>query len=480
MEHEAAMRERDLALAMHETFMASGSEDGLSPRLQQQQSSEMIYSPRGATRLWGEQRSMVAARELNEAFLRTLRKTEFGHHERGAARLNHGSFGSCPKSVLAAQAEFAQTWLKQPDAFYFGGVEAALLQARRAVAEHVNCPVHELVLIDNATTSATIVAMDVMWALAEGRYAKGDTILMLNFAYKAVSNAFHAYGVRAGAQLLIVEIPFPITSASEALATLEEALKKAKAEDRVIRLAVLDHIVSMPSIILPVKEMVALCRSYGIEQVFVDGAQAIGQVEVNVQDMDADYYTSNLNKWLFAPTTASLFHCKAKHLSRLHHPIISHNYGKGLVEECNWVGTRDYSALLAVPACFQFMNSVPGGLKAIRAYNHDRVVAMGKMLADAWGTHCGVPADMMGSMVTVGLPPALQISSANEVHDLRTCLRQESSIEIHGFVPPKREVSQAVTAYLRISHQLYNTYDDYLRLRDAINTLVAKATKDRK
>ncbi|KAG6551095.1 hypothetical protein Mapa_007330 [Marchantia paleacea] len=474
MEQDAAIRERDLALAMHETFMASGSEDGLSPRLQ---NSEMRDSPRGVSRLWGEQRSPVA-KELNKAFLKNLRKTEFGHHERGAARLNHGSFGSCPKSVLGAQAEFSQTWLKQPDAFYFGGVEAAMLEARRAVAEHVNCPVQELVLIDNATTSATIVAMDIMWAFAEGRYQKGDTILMLNFAYKAVSKAFHAYGVRAGAQLLIVEIPFPITSPSEVLAALDGVLKKAKAEDRVIRLAVIDHIVSMPSIILPVKDMVALCRSYGIEQVFVDGAQAIGQVEINVQEIDADYYTSNLNKWLFAPTTASLFHCKAKHLSRLHHPIISHNYGQGLVEECNWVGTRDYSALLAVPACFQFMNSVPGGLKAIRAYNHDRVVAMGKMLAEAWGTHCGVPADMMGSMVTVGLPPALQISSPHEVHDLRTCLRQEFSIEIHGFAPPKKQDAKAITAYLRISHQLYNTLDEYLSLRDAINTLVTKATKE--
>ncbi|KAL2620663.1 hypothetical protein R1flu_000868 [Riccia fluitans] len=475
---DAAIRERDLALAMHETFMASGSEDAISPRLQNFEGRDN-YSPRSWKFLDDLRSPRSKSKELNEAYLMNLRLTEFSHHERGAARLNHGSFGTCPKSVLAVQAEWAQRWLKQPDAFYFNGLEAGLLEARRAVSEHVNCPVEELVLVDNATVSASIVAMDVMWALAEGRYQKGDVILMLNFAYKAVANAFQAYGVRAGAQPLVVEIPFPIRSPSEALAALEKVLQKSKSEEKVIRLAVLDHIVSMPSIILPVKKMVAMCRRYGVEQVFVDGAQSIGQVDINVQDIDADYYTSNLNKWLFAPTTASLFHCKAKHIPRLHHPITSHNYGKGLVEECNWVGTRDYSSLLAVPACFQFVDRVPGGLKAINAYNHDRIMAVGQMLAEAWGTHCGVASEMVGSMVMVGLPPALQISSSQELHSLRTRLRQEFSVEVYGFVPKRSQDHEGFSAYLRVSHQLYNTWDEYLRLRDAVNLLVAEISKRR-
>ncbi|KAL3681300.1 hypothetical protein R1sor_024256 [Riccia sorocarpa] len=470
VERDAATRERDLALAMYETFLASGSEDSISPRFQSREARDC--SPQGLKSL-KDNRSSSSSKELNEACLLNLRLTEFSHHERGAARLNHGSFGSCPKSVLAVQEEWTQRWLKQPDEFYFDGLEVGLLEARKAVAEHVNCPVEELVLVDNATVSSSIVAMDVMWALAEGRYKKGDMILMLNFAYRAVANAFQAYGVRAGAQLLIVDIPFPVRSPVEVLAALEKVLQKAKSEEKVIRLAVLDHIVSMPSIILPVKEMVAMCRRYGIEQVFVDGAQAIGQVDINVKDIDADYYTSNLNKWLFAPTTASLFHSKAKHLARLHHPITSHNYGKGLVDECSWVGTRDYSPLLAVPACFKFIDRVPGGLKAIKAYNHDRIVAVGQMLADAWATHCGVAPEMMGTMVMVGLPPALHISSSQELQSLRIRLRQEFSIEVYGFVP-KTTPDEGFSAYLRVSHQLYNTWDDYLRLRDAINLLVAE------
>ena len=36
----------------------------------------------------------------------------------------------------------------------------------------------------------------------------------------------------------------------------------------------------------------------------------------------------------------------------------SHNYGKGLAKECAWVGTRDYSAFLAVPEALKFVEEV--------------------------------------------------------------------------------------------------------------------------
>ncbi|KAL2634589.1 hypothetical protein R1flu_006068 [Riccia fluitans] len=122
----------------------------------------------------------------------------------------------------------------------------------------------------------------------------------------------------------------------------------------------------MPSILLPVKEMVSLCRSHGVEQVLVDGAKALGNVEVDVQEINADFYTSNCHKWFFIPPVA-FFHCKSQHLDRLHHPLVSTTHGEGLAAECAWVGTRDYSAQLAVPAAAEFIQKETGGLEALGA-----------------------------------------------------------------------------------------------------------------
>ena len=208
-------------------------------------------------------------------------------------------------------------------------------------------------------------------------------------------------------------MPFPVISKEEILHTFEEFLQKEKANHPActIRLAILDHITSMPSIILPVRELVGLCRTNGVEQVFVDGAHAIGSVDINVHDIDADYYMANVHKWLFAPPVVAFFHTKAHHLPRLHHPVVSHNYGTGLLNETYWVGTRDYSALLSVPTAIQFIKDFFGDLEAYRKDNHDKVVEMGEMLARSWETSLGAPPDLFASMAMVGLPPGLNIHS---------------------------------------------------------------------
>lgn len=131
---------------------------------------------------------------------------QFAHHKPGVARLNNGSFGSCPQSVLAAQAAWSHLWLTQPDEFYFGPLEEGLHAARAAIAHLIHAPVEEVVLVENVTAAASLVALDVMWAFVEGRYNKGDSILMLNFTYESVKKAFkvNAYTTPMNALILCI------------------------------------------------------------------------------------------------------------------------------------------------------------------------------------------------------------------------------------------------------------------------------------
>jgi len=50
-----------------------------------------------------------------------------------------------------------------------------------------------------------------------------------------------------------------------------------------------DYISSRPSILLPVKELISVCRRYNV-MVFVDGAHTPGQIELNLEDLGADFY----------------------------------------------------------------------------------------------------------------------------------------------------------------------------------------------
>ncbi|KAK9136542.1 hypothetical protein Sjap_007136 [Stephania japonica] len=406
-------------------------------------------------------------------------REEFSHHDPRSARINNGSFGSCPRSVLSAQTDWRLRFLRQPDDFYFNHLQRGILQSRKLIRDLINADdVEEVSIVDNATTATAIVLQQIGWAYTEGRFQKGDSTVMLHYAYGAVKKSIQAYVSRAGGQVIEVHLPFPVKSNEEIVVEFRKALEKGKSNGGKVRLAVIDHITSMPSVIIPVKELVKICREEGVDQVFVDAAHAIGNVHLDMKEIGADFYTSNLHKWFFCPPSIAFLYCRKSPLpSDLHHPVVSHEYGNGLAVESAWIGTRDYSSQLVVPSVLEFINRFEGGIEGIMKRNHKAVVEMGEMLAKAWGTHLGSPSSMCPSMAMVGLPPCLGISRETDCARLRIHLRDNFGIEVPiYFKEPidegniKREA--CITGYARISHQVYNTLDDYGRFRDAINQLV--------
>ncbi|KAK9281527.1 hypothetical protein L1049_004430 [Liquidambar formosana] len=333
-------------------------------------------------------------------------RDEFSHHQPGIARLNNGSFGSCPRSILAAQQKWQLQFLQQPDDFYYNHLRNAILQSRTLIKNLINAEdVDEVSLVDNATTAAAIVLQQIGWGFAEGKFNKGDAVVMLHCAYDAVKKSSKAYVTRAGGSVIEVQLPFPVNSNEEIIVQFRKGLEKGKANGRKVRLAMIDHITALPSVVVPVAELVKICREEGVDQVFVDAAHAMGNVRVDVEEIGADFYVSNLHKWFFCPPAVAFLYCRKSNLSsELHHPVVSHEYGNGLPIESSWIGTRDYSSQLVVPSALEFVNRFEGGIEGIMKKNHDAVVKMGEMLAKSWGTNLGSPPDMCASMIMVGLP----------------------------------------------------------------------------
>jgi hypothetical protein len=142
------------------------------------------------------------------------------------ARLNNGSFGSCPASVLQAQVEFQRLFLAQPDFFYFNTLQPALERSRQALLPFIGLKEpDEVALVDNATTAAAIVLQHMAWQFTEGTFHKGDVVLMLHYAYGAVKKSIQAYVARAGAQVIEVPLPFPLSSPDDIIREFRTSLR---------------------------------------------------------------------------------------------------------------------------------------------------------------------------------------------------------------------------------------------------------------
>src|SRR5476649_2811591 len=75
----------------------------------------------------------------------------------GVVFLNHGSFGACPREVLAAQAEWRARMERQPVQFLWRDLPGLLDAAREELAKFIKVEADDLVFVANATAGVSAV-----------------------------------------------------------------------------------------------------------------------------------------------------------------------------------------------------------------------------------------------------------------------------------------------------------------------------------
>src|SRR5262249_25691422 len=117
------------------------------------------------------------------------------------------------------------------------------------------------------------------------------------------------------------------------------------------------HVTSRTALRFPVEEICRRARAAGILTA-VDGAHAPGQLDLDLDDLGADFYTGNCHKWLCAPKGAGFLWVRPEH-----QPVIAPlrvRWGEpdadgDFAVRHRWQGTRDPAPYLAVPAAIDFL-----------------------------------------------------------------------------------------------------------------------------
>jgi isopenicillin-N epimerase len=362
--------------------------------------------------------------------------------EPGTAFLNHGSFGTTPRAVLAVAARWRQRMETHPDRFLRDVRPGALRAAAGRLARFLHARPEDVVFVDNATTGVNAVLRSL-------EFERGDEILVTTHTYNAVRQTLREVCRRTGAKLVEAAIPLPVETEVSLFRPIERLL------GRRTRLVVLDHIASPTGLVFPVKRLASLVRSRGA-RVLVDGAHAPGQLALDIPSLGVDWYAGNFHKWLFAPKGCGFLWARRSAQPGIHPPVISHGYGGGFTAEFDWVGTRDFSSWLAVPDALDFYAEL--GPSRVRARNHRLATIAGKRIAAAWNTRPDGPPELHGSMVAIRLPEALQRRDPRQL--------MAELLARHRVVVAVNAVDGVLWA--RISAQVYNVPEDYDRLRDAM------------
>jgi isopenicillin-N epimerase len=363
----------------------------------------------------------------------------------GLANLNHGSFGSTPLKVMAAQDTWRRRIEANPTKFMARESRSVLREAACKVAAELGSDGDDLVFSENATSAANAVLRSL-------DFRPGDEILITSLGYPAIRNAALYVASRAGAGVVEVEIPLPVLEA-EAIVSAVEARLSGRT-----RLAIFDHICSHSALVLPVKRLTEVAHRVGAA-VLIDGAHVPGQLPLDLAGLGVEYYVANLHKWLMAPRGTGILWARRDLQPALHPLTISHGYQKGFIAEFDWTGTKELAGWLSAPVGIEFFHRMGGA--RLMARNRELAHAGARMLSEAWGTPLGGPIEMFASMAVIALPNAGP-ATPERATDLRLHLAERHNIEA------------AVTAsdgrlWVRIMAQAYNEPEDYQRLQRAFS-----------
>ena len=311
--------------------------------------------------------------------------------------LNHGSYGACPRAVLARQAELRERLEAQPVRFLARELEGLLDEARLPLARFLGARPRDLVPVRNATTAVS----SVLGSLA---LAPGDEVLVTSHGYHACENAVRAVCARAGAALVVAEVPLPIGDPEE---VLEAVLARISPRTR---LALVDAVTSPTALVFPLEALVGRLEARGVP-VLVDGAHAPGMVPLDLEALQASYFTGNLHKWVCAPKGAAFLHVRADRQERVHPAVTSHGADADrrdrsrFLSEFDWTGTDDPTPFLSVPTALEVMAALhPDGWPGLMAENRARALDARALLEARLGVPPLAPPTMVGAMAAVQLP----------------------------------------------------------------------------
>lgn len=223
---------------------------------------------------------------------------------RDVAYCNTGTLGSSPREVLDAMVGgLRRTEANLPDWPYFQADGEPLtgyqplLAVRTAAARFLGAEPDEIAITQNATMGMNMLGNGLDWQA-------GDEVLTTDQEHGGAVSIFRLMAKRRG--IVVKELPLAgaVLGGPAGIA----AMFRAAATPRT-RAIMASHITSGFGILMPVVELIALARERGALS-FIDGAQAVGQIRVNVRELGCDAYVASPHKWLMAPKGTGLLYVK--------------------------------------------------------------------------------------------------------------------------------------------------------------------------
>jgi len=220
------------------------------------------------------------------------------------------------------------------------------------VAEIVGCTAEEVALTRNTTESLDLIIGGMDWKA-------GDEAVMAEQDYGAMLNHFKFVERRFGVVNRFVSVPNHPKDDQELVDLYASAITDKT------RLLMVCHMINITGQILPVRKIVDMAHSRGVE-VMVDGAHAFSHIDFKMKDLDCDYYGTSLHKWLSAPLGSGMLYVKKEKIDTVWPLLSERDLEPNDMRRLNHIGTHPVHTDLAILNAIEYQNTIGLGRKEAR------------------------------------------------------------------------------------------------------------------
>tara|TARA_Y100001935_G_C17292444_1_gene504222 strand:- start:356 stop:1486 length:1131 start_codon:yes stop_codon:yes gene_type:complete len=363
--------------------------------------------------------------------------------------LNHGSFGACTKEVMNQYIEFQYRLENQPVHFIEKEIPDLMTKSRKSLSTFLNVDSNDLILIDNPTTAINEIIRSL-------KLQPGDEIISTDHEYGAMDKAWEFVTEKTGSIYKNIKLPFPIESDKDITSTL---INNCSDKTKVLFIS---HITSPTAIIFPVKELCDFARKNNIITI-IDGAHAPGHIELDIMNLNPDYYIGTCHKWLCTPKGVSFLYVNKEMQNKLDPLIIGWGWRDSETKLSNfqsnhqWWGTRDMSSYFCIPLSImihQEKEMINSRIKCL-----SRIPSIRKEINYITKQQDLCPNKMLGHMASMIIPIENHVEIKNK-------LINDYNIEIPIFNWKGKNL-------LRVSYYLYNQKKDINYLIKALKEILS-------
>jgi len=316
--------------------------------------------------------------------------------------------------------------------------------ARAAVRRFLNAQSSsEIVFVSGATVEINLVAQ----TYGRTHIVSGDQVLITSMEHHSNIVPWQILCEEKGAKLRVA----PVNDRGELL--LEKLEELLSSRTKIVSIA---HVSNALGTVNPIRQIIRMAHSRGIP-VIVDGAQAAPHLQIDVQDLDCDFYAFSGHK-IYGPTGIGVLYGKAELLEEMPpyqgggDMISSVTFEKTIYNKVPHkfeAGTPDISGVIGLGAAIAYIDSL--GIASIAEHEDELLSYATAQLEKIPGIRLvGTAREKVGalSFVMEGVHP----------HDIGTILDQEGIAVRTGHHCAQPIMDRfGIPATVRASFGLYNT-----------------------